>query len=189
MTTCKFPKSVSWIPSLVHSELEPVSLKIPNQMDPSPNTSSHQKQKPADQDGGERDPDFWPLSSKKPYFNVVIKNTHLGKTFRMSIPRGLYEKLPAAKIPAKIVYKGKVWDLFYIGNQGAINCRFENQTWERFATENKLEVGDVCVFELMQGCSNSTSIKFRLQILKDEFPTELVEKAEGFRSDNPICID
>ncbi|KAM0070339.1 putative transcription factor B3-Domain family [Helianthus debilis subsp. tardiflorus] len=157
-------------------------------MDPSPGTSNHRKQKPAAQNDGERDSNVWPLSGK-PYFYVVLRKSHIEKTFRMHFPFSFSEKLPVAKIPAKIVYGGKVWDLPYIGNQGPTNCRLENQAWEKFVAENKLEVGDACVFELMEGRSNSTGIKLRLQILKDEFPTELKDKAEGYKPNNPICID
>ncbi|KAI3828572.1 hypothetical protein L1987_02676 [Smallanthus sonchifolius] len=155
------------------------------QMDPSPSIVDCRMKKPAVH---QRDPDFWPLSGK-PYFYVVLRNSHLGKTYRMTIPRNLAEKLPVARIRAKIVYRGKVWDLLYLGDQGITNCRLENQTWAKFVTDNNLEVGDACVFELMEGNSNSKSIKFKLQILKDEFPTELVEKAEGGNVNNPISID
>ncbi|KAI3703575.1 hypothetical protein L1987_73762 [Smallanthus sonchifolius] len=154
-------------------------------MDPSPSNVDRRMKKPADH---QRDPDFWPLSGK-PYFYVVLRNSHLAKTYRMNIPRNLAEKLPVARVPAKIVYRGKVWDLLYLGDQGITNCRLENQTWAKFVTDNNLEVGDACVFELMEGNSNSKSIKFKLQILKDEFPTELVDKAEGGNVNNPISID
>lgn len=105
------------------------------------------------------------------------------------IPRHLSVNLPAARISAKITYRGKVWSLPYLGNQGVSNCRLENQAWAKFAIENNLEVGNVCVFELTEGGPSSTSIKFKLQVFKDEFPTELSEKAKGCNANNPISID
>ncbi|KAD6453770.1 hypothetical protein R6Q59_015556 [Mikania micrantha] len=157
-------------------------------MDPSPSIFDQQKQKPAAQTDGESDPDVWPLSGK-PYFYVVLRNLHLSKTFRLTIPRHLSENLPVARIPAKIVCGGKVWDLQYLGNQGLTNCRLENQKWGEFVTDNNLKAGDACVFELTEGSSNSKRIKFRVQILRDEFPNELGDKATGSKADNPISID
>ncbi|KAK1417810.1 hypothetical protein QVD17_26944 [Tagetes erecta] len=158
--------------------------RVPLKMNPSPSTVDQRMKNLA----METDPDFWPLSGK-PYFYVVLKHSHLGKTYRLTIPRHLSENLPVARIPAKIVYRGMVWNLLYLGNQGVSNCRLENQTWANFATANNLEVGDVCVFELTEAGPKSTSINFKLQIFKDEFPTELSEKAEGCDVNNPISID
>ncbi|KAK9065656.1 hypothetical protein SSX86_015057 [Deinandra increscens subsp. villosa] len=150
-------------------------------MDPSPSTRDHQTD-------GERDPDTWPLSGK-PYFCVVLKASHLANTFKMFIPRFLSEKLPVGEIPAKIMYRGKVWDLLYLGDQGISHCRLEKETWGKFATDNNLAVGNACVFELTEGRPESTSIKFKVQILKDSFPTELEDKAEGGKFENPITIE
>ncbi|XP_076937802.1 B3 domain-containing protein Os04g0386900-like [Bidens hawaiensis] len=146
------------------------------------------KQKPAAQTDSQRDPDFWPLS-EKPYFHVVLSVFHLTTVFRMSIPRDLSQNLPVAKVPAKIVYQGKVWDLLYLGDQGVGRCKLEKRTWAKFATDNKLNVGDACVFELMEGGPNSASIKFRVQVLKDDPPAELLDKVEGSHENSPITID
>ncbi|KAL4565075.1 hypothetical protein LXL04_029157 [Taraxacum kok-saghyz] len=148
-------------------------------MDPSPNTQSATAKT-------HENAEFWPLSGK-PYFYVVLNKLHLATRFQLAFPRKLSEKLPAAMVSAKIVCKGKVWDLVYIGDQGT--KKFENETWGKFVMDNNLAVGDVCVFELMEAGFNGGIVKFKVQILRDDFPSELVEKAEGNNMNNPIDID
>ncbi|XP_024996793.1 B3 domain-containing protein Os04g0386900-like [Cynara cardunculus var. scolymus] len=132
------------------------------------------------------DAEFWPLSGK-PFFYVVISRAHLAKRFQLLIPHKLSEKLPAARVPTTIICHGKTWDLDYMGDQ--VTKRFQNQSWGGFATDNKLGTGDACVFELMEGGSSSSRIKFRVQILRNKFPAELMENAEGYNMNNPINID
>ncbi|KAI3505541.1 hypothetical protein L1887_27673 [Cichorium endivia] len=134
----------------------------------------------------QEDSEFWPLSGK-PYFYVVLTKIHLATKFQMAFPRRLTEKLPAAMVSAKIICRGNVWDLVYIGDQGT--KKFENETWEKFVNDNKLGLGDVCVFELMEGGLNCGLVVFKVQILRDDFPCELVEKAEGNNMNNPIDLD
>ncbi|PWA92592.1 DNA-binding pseudobarrel domain-containing protein [Artemisia annua] len=104
-----------------------------------------------------------------------------------AIPRRLHENLPIDTVPAKIVYGGKAWHLDYFGTIGI--KRFDSEGWGRFVKENNLKFGDACVFELTEGSPESSSIEFRVQFLKDNFPTELLEKAPGYLADNPISID
>ncbi|KAI3824642.1 hypothetical protein L1987_06108 [Smallanthus sonchifolius] len=129
------------------------------------------------------DADFWPLSGK-PYFYVVISNS---KRFQLNIPLELSEKLPTTTVNAKIIYREKVWDLLYLGDQ--VTKRFGVDLWGKFMTENNLAVGDACLFELMEGSSNSRVVMFKVQIFRDDFPVELLEKVEGFCTNNPIDLD
>lgn len=131
------------------------------------------------------DAEFWSLSGK-PFFYVVLSRAHLAKRFQLLLPHKLSEKLPATRVPATIICRGKAWDLEYLGDQ--VTKRFKNQSWGEFVAGNKLGIGDACVFELMEGGSSSSRIKFRVQILRDKFPAELMEKAEGNKN-NPINID
>ncbi|XP_023755091.1 B3 domain-containing protein Os04g0386900 [Lactuca sativa] len=155
-------------------------------MDPSPSNFDPQKTYQSTIPKTQEDDEFWPLSGK-PYFYVVLNKLHLATRFQMTFPRRLSEKLPVAMVSAKIVCRGKVWDLVYIGDQGT--KKFENQTWEKFVIDNNLAVGDVCLFELMEGSVNGGIVKFKVQILRDNFPSELVEKAEGHNMNNPIDIE
>ncbi|CAH1427387.1 unnamed protein product [Lactuca virosa] len=135
-------------------------------MDSSPSNFDPRKTSQSTIPKTQEDDEFWPLSGK-PYFYVVLNKLHLATRFQMTFPRRLSEKLPAAMVSAKIVYRGKVWDLVYIGDQ----------------------VGDVCLFDLMEGSVHGGIVKFKVQILRDNFPSELVEKAEGHNMNNPIDIE
>ncbi|KAK9064365.1 hypothetical protein SSX86_015747 [Deinandra increscens subsp. villosa] len=129
------------------------------------------------------DAEFWPLSGK-PYFYAVIDKS---KRFQLNIPRELTDELPSTTVPAKIVYREKVWDVLYLG--GHVTKTFGIKLWSRFMIENNVTVGDACVFELMEGSAKSQVVKFKVQVLKDDFPRELMEKTEGFCEDNPIDLD
>ncbi|MFS7889630.1 putative transcription factor B3-Domain family [Helianthus anomalus] len=128
------------------------------------------------------DAEFWPLSGN-PYFYVVIDKP---QRFQVNIPQELSAKLPATTIPAKIFYRDKVWDLPCAGDQAS--KKFGIEEWGKFMTENDVKLGDACLFELMEGDSKSR-VKFKVQILKDDFPLDLLEKADGFSMNNPIDID
>ncbi|KAL8229348.1 hypothetical protein R6Q57_014248 [Mikania cordata] len=129
------------------------------------------------------DAECWPLSGK-PYFYAVIDKL---KHYQPIIPQEPSERLPTTTISAKIVYRGKVWDLLYLG--GEVTKRLGMESWGKFMTENNITVGNACVFELMEGSSKSRVIVFKVQVLKDDLPLELVEKAEGFCKNNPIDLD
>ncbi|KAK1422836.1 hypothetical protein QVD17_18125 [Tagetes erecta] len=140
----------------------------------------HQMQKQSPHHG---DAEFWPLSGN-PYFYVVMDKS---KRFQLNFPPELSDKLPATKVLAQVIYREKAWNLLYIGDQ-ATKC-FGIASWRRFMTANNLKAGDACLFELMEVSSNRHIVKFKVQIFKDDFPLELLEKAEGFRKNNPIDLD
>uniref|UniRef100_A0A251VQR5 Putative DNA-binding pseudobarrel domain-containing protein n=1 Tax=Helianthus annuus TaxID=4232 RepID=A0A251VQR5_HELAN len=117
--------------------------------------------------------------------SMLLLTNHRGFKWK-NIPQELSAKLPATTIPAKIFYRDKVWDLPCAGDQA--NKKFGIEEWGKFMTENDVKLGDACVFELMEGDSKSR-VKFKVQILKDDFPLELLEKADGFSMNNPIDID
>ncbi|GKC11948.1 B3 domain-containing protein-like protein [Tanacetum coccineum] len=132
--------------------------------------------------------DVWPLSTK-PYFCVTLDGRHLARNSPgLAIPGELHENLPMDTVPAKIVYGEKAWHLDYFGK--AVIKRFESKGWGKFVKDNDFKLGDVCMFELTDGSSESTSIEFRVQFLKDDSPTDqLLEKAPGYLADNPTSLD
>nr|XP_043622595.1 B3 domain-containing protein Os04g0386900-like [Erigeron canadensis]XP_043622596.1 B3 domain-containing protein Os04g0386900-like [Erigeron canadensis] len=129
--------------------------------------------------------EYWPLSGSKPYFIVVLPNSNPLKPFQVRIPREVSDKIPTTTVLAKIVYQGKEWDLPYLPDRD--KKKFATQAWGKFVRDMDLKVGDACVFELMEIISKGAVVKFRVQILRDNFPSELVEKAEGSES-NPIEV-
>ncbi|KAL4563648.1 hypothetical protein LXL04_027693 [Taraxacum kok-saghyz] len=163
------------------------------QMDPSPSTGNLQTPKRSATIKDEspipeplEDAEFSPLSGK-PYFYVVLGKLDYGRRLQLVIPRELTVKLPTFTVPAKIVYRGKVWDLPYFGDQS--KRRFGNEGWRKFVSDNNLVSEDACLFELIEGSLKSSIVKFHVHILKSNFPSELMEKADGFNKNNPIAID
>ncbi|CAK9185235.1 unnamed protein product [Ilex paraguariensis] len=126
--------------------------------------------------------EFWPLSGK-PYFDVVLTKAHVKPAFNMAVPVKLYQLLPSAAVPAVITYCGQNWRTVYHGDRS--QKRFDI-SWKAFVIDNDLKMGDALVFELIE-CSR-VKLKFRVQILRGDFPAELMAGVHGETSDNPIFI-
>ncbi|KAA8520332.1 hypothetical protein F0562_014588 [Nyssa sinensis] len=127
---------------------------------------------------------FWPLSSK-PFFHLLLSKSHVKPSYQLVIPAKFHPVLPCATVPAVLTYLGKSWEVAYIGDRGSYK-KFDTN-WKTFAIDNDLKVGDACVFELME-CSR-TNIMFRVQILRGDFPPELLARVNGDTSNTPILID
>ncbi|KAF5187770.1 hypothetical protein FRX31_022640 [Thalictrum thalictroides] len=97
----------------------------------------------------------------------------------------MYLLLPKAKVPVVLNCRNKNWHMLYHGDKDGHSRYFDSVGWRKFATDNKLKLGDGCVFELIE-CS-SKRIKFRVQILDGEFPSELLARdVTPGTSDSPI---
>uniref|UniRef100_A0A5B7BYH2 TF-B3 domain-containing protein n=1 Tax=Davidia involucrata TaxID=16924 RepID=A0A5B7BYH2_DAVIN len=128
--------------------------------------------------------EFWPLSGK-PFFHLILSKSHVKPSYYLVFPAKIHSVLPCATVPGVLTYRDKNWEIAYIGDRG---CHKRLDTnWKTFASDNDLKVGDACVFELME-CS-STNIKFRVQILRGDFPSELLARVNGETSNTPIVID
>lgn len=131
----------------------------------------------------EAEDEFWPLSGK-PYFGVIIGKTQIKPLYQLNVPAKMHRVLPHVVLPVVLNYCGKSWKMVYYGDNA--HKRFDPR-WKYFVIDNNLKVGDACVFELTE-CSNS-KLKFRVQILRGDFPSELLTKAKGVTSNAPINID
>ncbi|KAF7137631.1 hypothetical protein RHSIM_Rhsim07G0047200 [Rhododendron simsii] len=127
--------------------------------------------------------EFWPLSGK-PYFSVFLCKSHLKPRYQLVLPGKIYQALPDGRVPVILTYCGKDWDLTYLGRG---DLRRFDCTWKSFVDDNDLEIGDACVFELAE--SSRDIIRFRVQILKGDFPAELEERVNGETSSTPIILD
>ncbi|XP_052194685.1 B3 domain-containing protein Os04g0386900-like isoform X2 [Diospyros lotus] len=145
------------------------------------NVEHHQSEKPQvlpvsnsewiDQNGDE----FWPLSGK-PYFSVVIAKTHIKPAYHLYLPNKMLPYLPPNPAPVVLTFRGKSWEMEY--NADRNNKAFDSK-WRKFANDNDLKLGDACIFELME---SNPALKFRVQILRGDFPAELLER-DGNNSD------
>ncbi|XP_074279353.1 B3 domain-containing protein Os06g0112300-like [Silene latifolia] len=124
-----------------------------------------------------------PLSGK-PFFHVRMLRSHVTRQYQLVIPAKFTRTLPYKTIPVILIRGGRSWETSYHGNH-LTNRRLDTK-WKLFVVDNKLKVGDICVFELME-CED-TLLKFKVQILRSDFPSVLLEKQVGTRN-NPVVID
>ncbi|KAK1401395.1 B3 domain-containing protein [Heracleum sosnowskyi] len=127
--------------------------------------------------------EFWPLSGQ-PCFNVILRKTHMRPTYTLYLPAKVSASLPPFTGPLFLTYRGKKWKIPYTVDRK--EGRRTTIKWRDFAIDNQLKEGDACVFELTE-CSN-TGIKIRVQILKGDFPSQLLNSLDGAAPDKPIIL-
>ncbi|XP_060217879.1 uncharacterized protein LOC132645113 [Lycium barbarum] len=126
--------------------------------------------------------EYWPLSGK-PYVDMILSKSSVKPLYNLYIPKKMTDELPSDGAPVVLSCGRKKWDMFY---GGKCNQKFSGE-WRKFVDDNNLKEGDGLVFELSE-CSAS-KIHFRVQILRGDFPSELVPKdVAGANHDNPIQI-
>lgn len=94
----------------------------------------------------------------------------------------MHPLLPSQDTQAVLTYKDKTWDVML--NTKAKRFDF---SWRHFVDDNHLKTGDACVFELME--CQSTKVIFKVQILRGDFPAELLAKISGETAGAPIIIE
>ncbi|KAL0425536.1 UNVERIFIED_CONTAM: B3 domain-containing protein [Sesamum radiatum] len=140
---------------------------------------------PVELGSAESEEDDIPYLTGKPFFDVVLAKSHVNPTYHFQLPVRIVRELPRTTIPVVLRYNRENWNLDYIGN--CTNPRFDPK-WRKFVVDNNLEIGDACVFELME--HSATNIKFKVHILRGELPPEL-QAAINSRGtvENPIELD
>ncbi|KAH9610636.1 hypothetical protein KSS87_017124 [Heliosperma pusillum] len=124
-----------------------------------------------------------PLSGN-PFFHILMLRSHVGSPYQLVIPAKFMRMLPYKTVPVILLRGSRSWVTSYHGNHPT-HRRFDTK-WRLFVADNKLKVGDICVFELME-CED-TLIKFKVQVLRGDFPSALLDKQVGSRN-NPVVID
>ncbi|GMP42158.1 hypothetical protein CsSME_00011985 [Camellia sinensis var. sinensis] len=128
--------------------------------------------------------EFWPLSGK-PYFHVFLAKSQLKPLYQLHLPVKAQPVLPSSRIPVVLTYRGKNWEIILHGDSS--RKRFDPPSWRTFASDNDLKVGDACLFELVE--FSSSNHKFRVQILRGDFPSVLLERVNGETPNTPIVVD
>ncbi|XP_022147119.1 B3 domain-containing protein Os04g0386900-like [Momordica charantia] len=131
-----------------------------------------------------RNYEIFPLSDK-PFHGVILAKSHVAPIYNMTLPAKFHSVLPAIVIHGVLYCGGKEWTVDYYGNRRGKSL--DTRHWRKFVNDNHLKSGDACVFELME-CSSST-LKFRVQILRGDIPVQLHDKFSGESKDTPIKID
>ncbi|KAK6919879.1 B3 DNA binding domain [Dillenia turbinata] len=117
----------------------------------------------------------------KPYFHFVFTKSH---ATQMVLPTKMINLLPNAIVPVVLACQNQEWKMAYLGEN---SCKVFNAKWKAFVNDNNLKTGDACFFELTE--NSIEGLKFRVKILRDSFPIELLENAPGETSNTPIVID
>jgi len=98
------------------------------------------------------------------------------------IPWNFYKFLPHASVPVVLSCQNKSWEVRYSGHRSIKRlCR----GFREFVIDNVLELGDGCVYELM----DREKLEFRVQILRGKIPSKFANGASGQSIDSPVMID
>uniref|UniRef100_A0A803LYG7 TF-B3 domain-containing protein n=1 Tax=Chenopodium quinoa TaxID=63459 RepID=A0A803LYG7_CHEQI len=117
----------------------------------------------------EEDEEIEPLSGNPMFHTIPAEITHI---------------LPHKTAPVTLTRGKKSWETTYFGRHPT-HKRFELSSWKEFAVDNKLKVGDVCIFELMT--LSDEALKLKVQVLRGDFPSILL--GNDGTSDNPIVVE
>nr|XP_015895205.1 B3 domain-containing protein Os04g0386900-like [Ziziphus jujuba var. spinosa] len=142
-----------------------------------------------EEDCGRGDEEFWPLSEKKPFFNVIMSKSHVKPICILALPLRIHSKLPCeTTIPTLLKYRGKTWKATYHGgnHHSPSPKRLDSNSWRQFVSDNDLKVGDGCVFQLLH--SSSSKLVFRVQILRGDIPSAFLRRTSGETAHTPILL-
>ncbi|CAN1158518.1 B3 domain-containing protein Os03g0619800 [Linum perenne] len=135
------------------------------------------------------------FKSENPFFIVVMHPSYIGPGKRLYAPAKFFEKNftdQCGAIVLQLPDDVRVWRVKYrVGNCGNIKqAIFQSGSWNSFANDNSLRVGDVCGFELVEYCteprlnvtifrasqdghSHGNTVPFRKHMKKDTRKMEL----------------
>ncbi|KAI4357089.1 hypothetical protein L6164_001060 [Bauhinia variegata] len=104
---------------------------------------------------------------QKPSFHVVMQPSYIHSHVALNIPAKFvrtYLDLEKRRGILTLKLDGRVWPVNFLIRNVSTRKRFELSTgWKAFAKANNLNLGDVCVFELI----HRTEIAFRVSIFRD----------------------
>ncbi|XP_037460497.1 B3 domain-containing protein Os06g0112300-like [Triticum dicoccoides] len=122
-----------------------------------------------------------PLSCNHPFFTVILSRSHVQKPFQLYIPGRFHKHLPEERTSATLICRGRSWAMRYCGD---LKTKRLDADWMDFAVDNRLQVSDACVFELVTGTREE--VVFQVQILRGGLPKDITSK--GYTADEPLVI-
>ncbi|KAH9626566.1 hypothetical protein KSS87_005546, partial [Heliosperma pusillum] len=129
------------------------------------------------------DSEVEPLTGK-PFFDMIMCKSYLN-TY-LPIPTKFSGVLPENEtVPVLLTRGNRSWYMTYSGYQ--YSARRICSGWKTFVDCNMLKVGDVCLFELMS--SDLTVLKFKVQILRGNFPPDLLNREGETQDDSPVVVE
>ncbi|XP_020184539.3 B3 domain-containing protein Os06g0112300-like [Aegilops tauschii subsp. strangulata] len=118
------------------------------------------------QQRAEEDEEITPLSGDRPFFTAVMCKTHVQKPYVLIIPTHFQRRLPARRAAVVLRCRGSSWIMSYCGDT---KLKRLDQGWADFAVQNRLQVGDACVFELVSGYAGdggNREVVLEVQVLR-----------------------
>ncbi|XP_052879315.1 putative B3 domain-containing protein Os03g0621600 isoform X2 [Gossypium arboreum] len=106
--------------------------------------------------------------TSNPSFSVVIHPSHIGSCSTVHIPEEFGKRYLKKNGEMMLrVADGRSWNVEYerIGTNKGRKAGFGGKSWGQFAMDNELEVGDVCVFELMNENGNLLEVVIHRKLL------------------------
>ncbi|XP_020175391.1 uncharacterized protein [Aegilops tauschii subsp. strangulata] len=122
-----------------------------------------------------------PLSCSHPFFTIILSRSHVQKPFQLYIPGRFHKHLPEERTSATLICRGRSWAMRYCGD---LKTKRLDADWMDFAVDNRLQVNDACVFELVTGTREE--VVFQVQILRGGLPKDITSK--GYTADEPLVI-
>nr|GMC86594.1 B3 domain-containing protein Os04g0386900-like [Ipomoea batatas] len=122
-----------------------------------------------------------PLSGMAFFDSVLSKEKPLS---RMVFPAKMNAVLPDGTVPAVITYGKRTWSTTLHGDKKRKVLNYT--TWKQFLNGSKIRIGDGLILEVTQ--ISQELVKFKAQILRGDFPAELLPKITGGTPETPIII-
>ncbi|XBI76899.1 hypothetical protein VPH35_070082 [Triticum aestivum] len=122
-----------------------------------------------------------PLSCNHHFFTIILSRTHVQKPFQLCIPGRFHKHLPEERTSTTLICRGRSWAMHYCGD---LKTKKLDADWMDFAVDNRLQVNDACVFELVT--NTREEVVFQVQILRGGLPKDITSK--GYTADEPLVI-
>ncbi|XP_020244817.1 B3 domain-containing protein Os04g0386900-like [Asparagus officinalis] len=114
-----------------------------------------------------------------PYFTSIFVKSQISE---LVIPKCFRHFLPNYSVQVILSCGDRSWRVKY---SGQLFLKRITTGWREFALDNKLKVGDGCIYELL----DRKHLEFRVQILRGEVPPMFACDLYGRSSDRPVIID
>ncbi|KAK4772192.1 hypothetical protein SAY86_013967 [Trapa natans] len=105
------------------------------------------------------------FKSLEPYFMTVMQPCYIRPPYTMSVP-GRFMKKYIGKESGEVqlhVSDGKSWTVTYLIGKGRRRVEAQFGCWKPFVVDNDLDLGDICIFELIR---TPRSPSFKVTILR-----------------------
>ncbi|XP_065871970.1 B3 domain-containing transcription factor VRN1-like [Euphorbia lathyris] len=90
------------------------------------------------------------FQSQNPSFTLVMQPSYVNNNV-LEIPSRFARKYLKKNGDATLnILDGRTWSIKYYSSTNSGTCKINSSGWNKFVKDNDLEVGDVCIFELLE---------------------------------------